>query len=167
MRRLEGERRELLDDVEIARVLHILAIVHWIGGVAFVTSVALPAVRRFSEPARRFSVFEELERRFSKQAKITVTVAGLTGLYMSYRMGAWDRFTDPRFWWMHSMFLVWLTFTVLLFMAEPLFLQTWLRRRSDRDPDGTFVLIQRSHWILLGWSLITIAAAVLGANGLI
>ena len=36
----------LVTDVVIARALHVLAVVIWIGGVSMVTTVALPAVRR-------------------------------------------------------------------------------------------------------------------------
>ena len=35
-----------MDDVVIARALHVLAVVIWIGGVSMVTTVALPAIRR-------------------------------------------------------------------------------------------------------------------------
>ena len=31
-----------MDDIVLARALHVLSLVHWIGGVAFVTLVALP-----------------------------------------------------------------------------------------------------------------------------
>ena len=31
-----------MDDIALARALHVLAVVHWIGGVAFVTLVVLP-----------------------------------------------------------------------------------------------------------------------------
>ena len=31
-----------MDDVTVARALHVLAVVHWIGGVAIVTLVILP-----------------------------------------------------------------------------------------------------------------------------
>jgi uncharacterized membrane protein len=34
-----------MDDVNIARALHIAAVVIWIGGVAMATTVVLPAVR--------------------------------------------------------------------------------------------------------------------------
>lgn len=34
-----------MTDVVIARALHVLAIVIWIGGVSMATTVALPAVR--------------------------------------------------------------------------------------------------------------------------
>ena len=35
-----------MDDVAVARALHVLSIVLWIGGVGFVTTVLLPGVRR-------------------------------------------------------------------------------------------------------------------------
>ena len=35
-----------MDDFLIARVIHMASIVLWIGGVAFVTTVAMPAIRR-------------------------------------------------------------------------------------------------------------------------
>ena len=35
-----------MDDVVIARALHVLGVVVWIGGVSMVTTIALPAIRR-------------------------------------------------------------------------------------------------------------------------
>jgi uncharacterized membrane protein len=42
-----------MDDVTLARAIHVLAVVLWIGGVALVTTVLLPAVRRFKSPEER------------------------------------------------------------------------------------------------------------------
>lgn len=154
-----------MDDIAIARALHVLAVVHWIGGVTLVTLVILPAIRHFSEPGRRVALFEEVEGRFAFQAKISVTLAGLSGFYMTWGLEAWDRFEDPGFWWMHAMVLVWALFTVVLFVAEPLFLHDWFRRRAARDAEGTFALVLRFHRILLTFSILTIAGAVLGGHG--
>ena len=88
--------------------------------MTLVTLVILPAIRRFSEPQRRAALFEEIEGRFAFQAKISVTLVGLSGFYMTWRLEAWDRFADPAFWWMHAMVLVWALFTFVLFVAEPL-----------------------------------------------
>lgn len=156
-----------MDDLVIARALHILAIVHWIGGVALVTAVILPAVIRFSEPSRRAAVFEEIEGRFSVQAKFSVTLAGLSGFYMTWRLDLWDRFADPHYWWMAAMALVWALFTFVLFVAEPLFLHAWFRRRAARDATGTLALISRAHWVLLTLSAVTVAGAALGAHGVV
>ena len=37
----------------IARVIHILGIVLWIGGVAFVTTVLIPSIRKTQSPENR------------------------------------------------------------------------------------------------------------------
>lgn len=154
-----------MDDLAIARVVHILAVVHWIGGVTLVTAVILPAVASFSEPERRIAVFEEIEGRFSLQAKFSVTLAGLSGFYMTYRLNAWNRFSDVEFWWMHAMVLVWAIFSFILFVGEPLFLHAWFRRRAAKDPTGTFLLVLRAHYLLLAISAITLVGAVLGSHG--
>ena len=155
-----------MDGVTVRCALHVLAIIHWIGGVARVTAVIMPAVSRFSEPSRRVAVFEEIEGRFSFQARWSVTLAGLSGFYMTWRVDAWDSFMMPQFWWMHAMVLIWVVFSFILFVAEPLFLHAWFRRRSARDLDGTFVLVNRAHRVLLTLSVVTIAGALLGAHGL-
>ena len=53
-----------MDDVTIARTLHVLAIVLWIGGVGLVTTVLLPALRCLPDPAQRIAMFEAVEGRF-------------------------------------------------------------------------------------------------------
>jgi len=80
-------------------------------------------------------------------------------------LSAWDRFFDPSFWWMHLMLAVWLLFTLVLFVAEPLFLHDWFARAAARDPEGTFRLVQRFHLVLLTLSTVAIVGAVLGAHG--
>lgn len=152
-----------MDGLTLARAAHVLAIVVWIGGVTFVTLVLLPALRE-QVPAQRLAMFEMLERRFGRQAKIAVVVAGASGFYMTHELGAWGRFLDPSFWWMHVMLVIWLIFTIVLFVAEPLVLHDWFHRRALHDPDGTFRVIQRLHYVLMTASLVTAAAAVLGAH---
>ena len=58
-----------MDDVVIARALHVLAVVIWIGGVAMVTTVVLPAIRRGDFGPNRLQVFEAIERRFAWHAR--------------------------------------------------------------------------------------------------
>jgi len=155
-----------MDALTIARAAHVLSVVAWIGGVAFVTLVLLPALRN-EQAAARMDMFERLERRFARQAKLSVVVAGVSGFYMSHELMAWDRFLDIRFWWMHAMVAVWLIFAFVLFVAEPLFLHDWFHRYARHDPDGSFRVLQRMHYALLTASLLTIAAAVLGTHGAI
>ena len=156
-----------MDDVTIARALHVLAIVLWIGGVALVTTVLFPTLRRLPDPARRIALFEAVERRFGAQARFSILLAGLSGFYMLVRMDAWSRFTSLPYWWMPAMVLVWLIFAAMLFLLEPLVLHRRLADRAKTSPDATFRAIHRFHMILLVLSLLTILGAVAGSHGLL
>ena len=50
-----------MDQAIIARTLHILGVVLWIGGVGFVTTVLLPSVRRMKSPEEGASGFHLAE----------------------------------------------------------------------------------------------------------
>jgi len=154
-----------MDDISIARALHVLAIVHWIGGVAMATLVLLPSLMRSVPAPERLALFERIEGRFGRQARVSTLIAGVSGFYMTQRLAAWDRFADASFWWMHAMLAVWVIFTVVLFIAEPLFLHRWFHERAVRDPEGTFLLVWRMHTVLLSVSLLAVGGAVLGAHG--
>jgi uncharacterized membrane protein len=155
-----------VDDISLARALHVLAVVLWIGGVGFVTTVVLPAVRRLKAGEERLPLFDAFERRFATQARITTVLAGLTGLYMLVRLDLWYRFLEATFWWMHAMVLVWLLFTLMLFVAEPLFLHRWIMARARTAPLPTLRLVEWLHRILLAVSLVTVLGAVAGSHGL-
>jgi uncharacterized membrane protein len=155
-----------MDDVTIARALHVASVVLWIGGAGFVTTVLLPAVRRFKAPNERMELFDQIERRFAWQARISAAIAGLTGFYVVYRFDLWERFQHGAYWWMHAMVAVWLLFTLMLFVAEPLVLHNWLLERSQVKPEATFKLVEWLHRVLLFISLITILGAVAGSHGL-
>jgi uncharacterized membrane protein len=154
-----------MDDVTLARAIHVLAVVLWIGGVAFVTTVLLPAVRRCKSPEERITFFESVEQYFAFQSRVTTLLAGLSGLYMIYRLDLWGRFALAEFWWMHAMVGVWLLFSLTLFIAEPLFLRRWFLARGKATPDSTFRLVQWLHWVLLSLSILTILGAVAGSHG--
>ena len=156
-----------MDDVAIARAIHVLAVVLWMGGVAFVTTALLPSLRRGAHSPAWLASFDAIERRFAWQARATTLLAGASGLYMVLRLDLWDRFLSPSFWWMHAMVLVWLLFTLMLFVVEPLFLARWLSKRAQATPAATFRLVERFHrWALL-LGLLTIFGAVAGSHGLL
>lgn len=152
-----------MNDYVLARVLHVLGVVLWIGGVAMVTSVLLPVISQSVDD--RMAFFRQIEKRFAWQARLTTLLVGLSGFYMVHILDAWHRFAEPRFWWMHAMVLVWGIFTLLLFILEPLVFRERSKVRSQRDPKIVLARMQRMHWILLSTSLITVAGAVAGSHG--
>ena len=155
-----------MDDVALARALHVLAVVVWIGGVAMVTLAVLPAIRRGELGPDRLAAFKAIERRFSWHARIAVLIVGLTGFYMLARFDVWDRFRTAEFWWMHAMVAVWTLFALLLFVIEPLAAHRWFGVDAAHRPDAALWRLQRAHWVLLGLSVLTILGAVAGSHGL-
>jgi uncharacterized membrane protein len=149
----------------IARVIHVLGVVIWIGGVAMVTTVLLPAIKKMQSNEEKISLFEKIESRFALQAKITIIITGLSGFYMLYYLNMWHRYSEIKYWWLHAMTFVWLIFTLVLFVLEPLFLNRFFEKHVKNDPNKTFAYMHRLHWILLLLSLLAIAGGVIGSHG--
>jgi uncharacterized membrane protein len=158
-----------MDDFDyfgLARALHVVAVVLWIGGVAFVTTTLIPSLKAMSNSDQRLALFEELEGKFAFQARIVTLITGLTGFYMLEYMNAWDRYLQPQFWWIHMMTAIWLIFTVVLFVLEPLFLHRHFRLLAIENSVKAFKLLHNMHKLLLVLSLLTIFVSVAGVHGL-
>ncbi|WP_029036937.1 membrane protein [Salinimicrobium xinjiangense] len=149
-----------------ARIIHVLAVVIWIGGVAMVTMVIIPAVKKLNSKEDKIDTFERIEGKFANIAKVATILTALSGFYILHEMNAWNRYLDPRFWWIHAMTIIWLIFTVILFILEPLLLHRLFRKYTQRNPEKTFRIMHRAHWVLLILSFITIIGATAGSHGL-
>jgi len=154
----------MVDDIALARAVHVLAVVHWIGGLAFVTLIVLPLAGSRPTAEEGLALFDAVERRFAAQVRVSIPLAGAAGLWMTYRMDLWERFADPRFWWMSAMLGLWLVFALMVFVAEPLLHQSFARQ-ARRDPASALRRITRLHAFLLALAALTVLGAVAGAHG--
>ena len=153
----------MFDDLTLARIIHSVAIIGWIGGVWFVTFVVMPAIRREPEPDNRLSAFHRIEAGFAPQARLWVALAGASGFWMTARAGLWARFADQHFWWMHAMLALWTIFALMLFVIEPLFLHK--RMMMSETPADDFRRMEWAHRLLSTLGLVTVAGAMGGAHG--
>lgn len=153
------------DVFTLARVLHVVSIVGWIGGVWFVTWVVMPALTRTEPPDARLAAFHRIEQGFAPQARLWVLLAGASGFWMTHEAGLWSRFADPAMWWMHAMVGLWAAFAVMLFVAEPLFLHRRMARSTS--PAADFARMVALHRMLSLAALGTVLGAMAGAHGLI
>jgi len=154
-----------MDEFALARAIHVVAVVAWIGGVYLVTMVVLPAVRASASTSDKFAYFEDIESRFGVQARIITLIAGASGFYMLYLLDGWSRYASWDYWWVHAMTCIWLLFTVVLFVLEPLFLHAWFTRKMAEAPERTLSVVTQFHRILLAASLVTVFGAVIGVHG--
>ncbi|AWP22148.1 hypothetical protein C4901_01265 [Acidiferrobacter sp. SPIII_3] len=144
--------------------VHVLSVILWIGGLAFVTTVVLPALVRLPA-AQRIPAFLEIERRFGLQARVLVLVVGASGGYMLMRLHLAGLMAGAHGLWLDGMVAFWALFMLLLFVLEPAVLHRHLRERGARDGEATRALLLRGHAVLLVLALIVVTAAVLGVQG--
>jgi len=154
-----------MDELTLARVVHLLGVVLWIGGVAMITTVLLPVTAKMQFVAEKIKFFDHIENRFATQARFTTLITGLSGFYMAHILDAWSRFTELRFWWMYAMVIVWLLIMLMLYILEPLILHRQVKKQAQCDPNKIFILIQQTHWVLLSLSFIAVIGTTAGSRG--
>ncbi|NWF92154.1 MAG: hypothetical protein HXY46_04520 [Syntrophaceae bacterium] len=97
---------------------HVLAVIVWIGGVAFVTAIVFPFLGRMEDSMAKVSFFMGFEKRFQFLAKILVIIAGATGILLFLERGGFGSLTNEEALLLGYKFLVWLFYFALLFGAE-------------------------------------------------
>ena len=154
-----------IDDFTLARAIHVLALVHWIGGVAVVTTIVLPSARRLSTAKAAVATFEAFERRFASQARISILLVGISGAYMLMKLDAWDRFKNLSFWWLHVMVAVWMVFALMIYVLEPLVIHRLFHEFALRNKDRAFAVAISLHAVALIVAAFAIGAGIFGAHG--
>lgn len=148
----------------IAIGLHLLGVLWWVGGLAFVTLVFLPLARagRLGDTQ---SVFQLIESRFAPQVKTALIVVGASGLYMLWRLDGWSRFQSAHYWWLTLMVLYWLWFALMLFVLGPSGLLKKIMKGSGGNSAAAWKRLHLIHGVLLAIGLVIAFAAVGGSRG--
>ncbi|MGH8505427.1 MAG: hypothetical protein ACRETM_05605 [Stenotrophobium sp.] len=152
-----------MSNLGIAIAVHLLSVVWWIGGLAFVTAVFLPAVRGGLGGDARQN-FHRIEKRFAPQARIAVLLTGASGGYMLWRLHAWAWLCQPAFWWLDAMIVYWLLFMLLLFVLEPAGVLRHMMTGAD-DPEHGWRRMHYFHVLMLLVALVIVAGAAAGSHG--
>jgi len=155
----------MINDFAVARALHVLALVHWIGGVALVTTIVLPRARALANAHDALAAFKAFEGPFAAQARASILLVGLSGFYMLIKLQAWTLLLDPAFWWLALMVVVWTAFVLIVFVLEPLVVNRLFHDYALRNKDRAFSLAIRLHAAALTISCVAIVAGVLGSQG--
>ena len=155
----------MIDDLGLARAVHVLALVHWIGGLAVVTTIVLPNARGLPDAKDAIAAFEGFEQRFASQVRISILLAGLSGAYMLTRLDAWNRFQYASFWWLDLMVALWLLFALMVYVLEPFVIHRLFHEFALHNKDRAFALAIGLHAAALIISAFAVAAGVLGALG--
>lgn len=144
--------------------LHLIGVVWWIGGLAFVSTVILPELRR--DPSNALARFHAFEHRFAPQVRFAVLLVGATGGWLLYRSGLWRALDQTAFWWLDAMLALWLLFFMMLFVLGPTdVLRRIMSGPVEGDLAGRLARMHHMHVVLLVCALVTIFGAAAGAHG--
>lgn len=150
-------------------IVHLVTVVLWIGGLAFVTAFILPMVIKTPDALQKVLMFQRVEHRFAPVAKVYNIITGISGFIMVWQMG-WHKlyFTWAGF-PLTFMTAIWLLWFVMLVGLEPIVIKKMLDRMArdgaKMDIDGIFRKVNKLHWFLLMLSILAIIAGVFVAHG--
>ena len=149
-------------------IIHLLAVIIWIGGLAFVTVIIFPVIFKTPDPLGKVLTFQRIEHRFARIARFFVVIVGISGIAMLFITG-WHAllFTSSGI-PLTFMSLLWVFWMVMLFGVEPLVIKKMLERMAKEPEemtiDSVFKRVNRMHWVLLFASLLASIAGVLTAH---
>ena len=63
------------------------------------------------------------------------------------------------------MVIIWLIFTLMIFILEPMMLKKRMKEKAKEDPEATLNKIQKTNSDILWLSILTIIGAVAGSHG--
>lgn len=138
--------------------LHVLSVVIWVGGVAFVTTIVFPVLARMEDSMAKVSFFIGFEKRFQLLAKILVIIVGATGFILFFHRGGFVSLGSKETMLLGYKFFIWLFYFVLLFGAEKRLISALV---SPQTPvEKAFKRLSIFHWVVLILSLLAIVAGI-------
>ncbi|MBE7415401.1 MAG: hypothetical protein HS130_09325 [Deltaproteobacteria bacterium] len=150
-------------------MVHVLTVILWIGGLAFVTGIVLPMAIKTPDPLQKVLTFQRIEHRFAPLAKAYNIIVGITGFVMVWQTGWYELYFRPGGWALTFMTAVWVFWFVMLVGLEPTVIRKMLdrmaREGATMDIDGIFRKVKTLHWVMVAISLAASAAGVLVAHG--
>jgi len=148
--------------LKLSAVLHVIGVVIWIGGVAFVTVVLFPMIHALDDPMEKALLFQRVEHRFAKIARLMIVIVGVTGLYNLYGKGLYLLLPTREGWWLDLMIGVFTAYALLIFGLEKALFKKIFKDIKNLNADQIFFRMTLFHWVVLTLSLLAVAGGVIG-----
>lgn len=150
--------------VPLLAAIHVTTVVLWIGGVAFVTIIIFPLLLGMEDSFEKVLLFQRVENKFAKQARIYAWTAGITGGLLLYLTGRHRELFTMNTLGPTVMLIVWLFYILVLTFEKKIF--AVLFSQPDKlDAAKIFLRLNIFHWIILGLSLSAVFVGVWTGHG--
>jgi len=117
-------------------IIHVIGVIIWIGGVAFVTMVIFPMMYRTEGSLEKALLFQGVEHRFSAIVRWLIAIVGGTGFYLLSAKYGFSILSTQRGIGIVIMLSAWTFYTAVIFLEKKIFgsssrtpgRSTWTRR---------------------------------------
>ncbi|RMD59026.1 MAG: hypothetical protein D6828_02085, partial [Nitrospirae bacterium] len=150
--------------IPILTAIHVIGVVIWIGGVAFVTLVIFPMLAKTESSLEQVLLFQRVEHRFAKIAKICIAVVGLSGLWLLHLRSEWGLLFTLNGIGPTVMLTVWIFYVMVLLLESRLF-KIIFGKREQKDTKKIFYKLTLFHWIILILSLTAVGIGTWAGHG--
>lgn len=144
--------------------IHVVTVVLWIGGVSFVTIIIFPMLLKMEDSFEKVMMFQRVENRFAKQARIYSIITGVTGGLLLYLEKGYSLIFTRAGIGITIMFIAWLIYVLVLLFEKNIF-KTLFSQTEKLDTAKIFFSLNIFHWFLLGLSLLAVGAGVWTGHG--
>ena len=154
----------------IMHIIHLLTVVIWVGGLAFITILILPMIIKMPDALQKALLFQRIEHRFAPLARYYVAIVGVSGFIMFFQMELMDILFTRSGYFLLFMMVIWVFWVIMLFGLEPIIIKKMLDNMAKKgeamEIETVFARMNRLHWVLLALSLAASASGAIFAHGL-
>ncbi|MEK6699940.1 MAG: hypothetical protein AABZ10_12975 [Nitrospirota bacterium] len=143
----------------ILLIIHVICIIIWIGGVAFVTAVIFPLMYKTEGSLEKALLFQRVEHRFAGMVRWLIALVGVTGLWILSAKYGFTILLQRRGLGIVIMTAVWALYTTVLLSERRIFGRIFADPEKI-DMDRALRMINAMHWVLLTISFSAVAAGV-------
>ncbi len=143
----------------ILLIIHVMGVIIWIGGVAFVTTVIFPLMYQIEGSLEKALLFQRVEHRFASMVRWLIATVGITGFWLLYAKYGFGILAQKHGLSVLIMIFAWALYTVILLSERKIF------GKIFADPEKIEInnalrIINRMHWAMLVISFSAVAGGV-------
>ena len=143
----------------ILLIIHVIGVIIWIGGVAFVTMVIFPMMYRTEGSLEKALLFQGVEHRFSAIVRWLIVIVGGTGFTLLSAKYGFSILSTQRGLGILIMLFAWAFYTVLILSEKKIFGKLFADP-GKIDMDKALKMINVMHWVLLTISFSAVAGGI-------
>lgn len=140
-------------------IIHVIGVIIWIGGVAFVTTVIFPMMYRTEGSLEKALLFQRVEHRFAGMVRWLIVIVGATGFWILSGKYGFGILFQARGLGILIMLAAWAFYTGVLLSERKVFARIFADPERI-DMDRALKIINAMHWLLLTISFAAVAAGV-------